>query len=68
MANRRTVVVATERMDENPGWRPLQPGQLLHVDPDLQCTLTTVMDHPPARPLTLADLDPRAAASQSPSG
>ncbi len=26
------VVLASERMDENPGWRLLDPGELLHVD------------------------------------
>ncbi len=30
----RSVVVATERMDDAPGWRPLAPGELLHVPVD----------------------------------
>ncbi|MGF1472084.1 MAG: class II glutamine amidotransferase [Rubrobacteraceae bacterium] len=59
------VVVATERMDEDPGWRPLESGSLLHVGPDLSCTVTTVIDSEPAKRLTLADLEGRAAASQS---
>jgi glutamine amidotransferase len=62
------VVVATERMDEDAGWRALEPGQLLHVGPDLSVAVTRPLERPPARLLTLADLDPRAAASQSPSG
>ncbi len=60
------VVVATEEMDEDPGWRALEPGQLLHVGPDLSVSVTRRLERPPARPLTLADLDPRAAASQAP--
>lgn len=66
LAGRSAVILATERMDEDPGWRPLEPGQLLHVDADLNVTVTRPLERPPARPLTLADLDPRAAASQAP--
>jgi glutamine amidotransferase len=58
------VVVASQRMDDNPGWRSLDPGELLHVDENLNVTSTISVDGPPARPLTRADLDPRAAASQ----
>jgi predicted glutamine amidotransferase len=64
LAHRRAVVVATEMMDEDPGWCELGSGQLLHVDDNLATTLTTVIGHPPSRPLTLSDLDARAAASQ----
>jgi len=38
---------------------------LLRVAADLATTTTTALTDPPARPLTLADLNPRAAASQS---
>ena len=61
----RSVVLATEPMDEDPGWRLLEPGELLHVPVDLCCTSSTVIDRPPARLLTLRDLDERAAASQT---
>jgi predicted glutamine amidotransferase len=30
------VVVASERLDEDPGWRELASGELLHVDPELK--------------------------------
>ena len=59
------VVVASERMDDDPGWRPLRSGELLHVDEDLNVASTMAVDGSPARPLTRADLDPRAAASQA---
>jgi len=59
------VVVASQRMDDNLRWRSLDPGELLHVDEKLNVTSTIAVDGPPARPLTRADLDPRAAASQS---
>jgi len=64
LATRPAVVVASEPMDEDPGWRELASGELLHVDGDLQIDVRRVLERPPAHPLTLADLDPRAAASQ----
>ncbi len=64
LARRPAVVVASEPMDDDPGWRLLGPGELLHVGPDLTSRVTTAVDAPPVRRLTLAELDPRAAASQ----
>ena len=65
LATRRAVVVATEPMDEDAGWRELGSGDLLHVDADLNATVERVLDRPPAHQLTLADLDAKAAASQA---
>jgi predicted glutamine amidotransferase len=67
LAGCRAVVVASEEMDEDSGWRALEPGELLHVDPDLRTTVTRVIDGPPAHQLTLADLG-QVAASQAPAG
>ncbi|MDQ6818559.1 MAG: class II glutamine amidotransferase, partial [Actinomycetota bacterium] len=67
LARRPAVVIASERMDEDPGWRELAPGELLHVDGELDVTAKSVLERPPAHPISLADLDPRAASSQSPS-
>ena len=64
LARRPAVIVATETMDEDPQWRALAPGQLLHVDRELRVNITTPLGRAPAHPLSLADLDPRAAASQ----
>jgi predicted glutamine amidotransferase len=58
------VVVASERMDEDPGWQPLRPGELLHVDDHLTCMRRIIIDHPPRHPLTLNELGTTAAASQ----
>ncbi len=60
----RSVLFATEPMNHNPGWRPLSPGELVHVGPDLAVTCTFPFLDQPAHPLTLADLEPAAAASQ----
>jgi predicted glutamine amidotransferase len=64
-ASRPLVVVASERMDGDPRWRALRPGELLHVDHALRVSSRTILHGPPARPLTLDDLDPRARASQT---
>lgn len=65
LAERDAVVVASERMDDDPGWRLLRSGELLHVDPAGQIHTRQVMTEPPAHPLRLRDLDERAAASQA---
>ncbi|MFZ0041368.1 MAG: class II glutamine amidotransferase [Solirubrobacteraceae bacterium] len=65
LAERPAVVVATERMDDDPGWRALDSGELLHVDGDLHVSSHRVLEGPPAHPLSLADLGERAAASQA---
>ena len=64
MAMRPAVVVATEPMDEDAGWRRLESGELLHVSGELNVSRRRLLEAAPAHPLTLADLDPRAAASQ----
>ncbi|HWD63620.1 MAG TPA: hypothetical protein VG405_00475, partial [Solirubrobacteraceae bacterium] len=64
LADHPSVVVASEPMDEDPAWRALDSGELLHVDGELKATTRTILEGPPAHQLTLADLDPRAAASQ----
>jgi len=45
-------VVATERMDEDPGWRALSPGELLHVAPGPEVSSRIVLPDPPAHPVT----------------
>jgi predicted glutamine amidotransferase len=65
LATCRSVVLGTERMDDDPEWRLLEVGELLHVPGDLTCVSRTVIDRPPAHHLTLEDLDRRAAASQT---
>lgn len=66
LATRPAVIVASEMMDEDAGWRALEPGELLHVDSELKCSTKRVLDGPPAHQLTLADLGEKAAASQKP--
>jgi glutamine amidotransferase len=65
-AARPTVVVASERMDDDPSWRLLASGELVHVGSGLEVESQVVIDEPPARRLTLADLTGHARASQEP--
>jgi glutamine amidotransferase len=64
LAAMRCVVIASERMDEDAGWRLLQPGELLHVDGDLTVTSMQI-DRAPAHQLSLEDLTGKAASSQA---
>jgi predicted glutamine amidotransferase len=66
LAEAPAVVFATERMDDDAGWRNLASGELLHVDADLNVTSEVVISEPPAHPIHFADLHPRAAESQKP--
>lgn len=65
LADQPAVVLATERMDDDPGWRLLAPGELLRIDADLHCHPSTPFAAP-AHLLTLADLEAPAAQSQQP--
>ncbi|KPN21521.1 class II glutamine amidotransferase [Arthrobacter sp. Edens01] len=60
------VMVATERMDENPNWRMMDAGEILRVDKDLNTERFFPLPQHPQHLLTLADLDPHTAASQHP--
>jgi glutamine amidotransferase len=60
------VVVASEQLDDDPGWRLLESGELARVGPDLTVSSSVILGRAPAKPLTLADLDERARTSQRP--
>lgn len=62
LATTAAVVVASERMDEDPQWRALHPGELLHIDRNLTAHTTIAIEHPPDHQLTLADLGHNAAS------
>lgn len=67
VADRPSLIVASERMDGETGWRLLDSGELVHVDAAL--TVDSSRPFPlPTHLLGLAELDARAAASQHPKG
>lgn len=58
-----SVVIATEPMDDDPGWRLLGAGEMLHVTKNLDVKSTSPFDRP-VHQLTLDDLSDEAAAAQ----
>jgi glutamine amidotransferase len=59
-------VFATERMDDDPHWSPIDPGELVHVDAALQVTRKVVLPDPPSQLLRREDLSPTAQQAQHP--
>jgi glutamine amidotransferase len=64
-AQRPVVVLASEPMDEDPGWRALASGELLHVGPELEVTSTIALPDPPAHMLDLSTLSEQSRSSQA---
>jgi predicted glutamine amidotransferase len=52
-ARRPVVVLASEAMDDDPGWRALETGELLHVDERLNVSSTIALPDPPAHLMKL---------------
>jgi len=42
------VVIASEQLDGESGWRMLAPGELVHVRPDLSVHAQIAIPQPPA--------------------
>jgi predicted glutamine amidotransferase len=51
LCTRSSVVFASEPMDDDPRWSPLEPGELVHVNAGLQIARSVVLPDPPAHPL-----------------
>jgi glutamine amidotransferase len=64
-AQRPVVVLASEPMDDDPGWRLLESGELLHVDAELEVSFAIALPDPPTHRLELSDLSELERASQS---
>lgn len=56
LCRRPSVVLATEPMDNDPRWRLLHPGELVHVDGSLQIHRTMILPDPPKHLLRREDL------------
>jgi predicted glutamine amidotransferase len=48
------VVIASERISDEPGWEEIHPGELVHVGPDLEVDRETIVCRPPAYPMVLS--------------
>jgi glutamine amidotransferase len=66
LAHQPSVIIASERMDDDPGWRLLDPGELLHVSSALEISSSAPFPPEPVHLLRVSDLDPQTAASQHP--
>jgi glutamine amidotransferase len=64
LGTRAAMIVASEQMDEDPGWRMLEPGELVRVDRELRLTSRVAIKAEPVHQIRLDDLNPRAAKSQ----
>jgi glutamine amidotransferase len=53
-----SVVVASEELDGETGWRMLAPGELVHIRPDLSVESAVVLPEPPARLVPLGSENP----------
>jgi predicted glutamine amidotransferase len=47
------VVIASERISDEPGWEEIHPGELVHVGPGLEVDRETIVSGPPAHPMVL---------------
>jgi glutamine amidotransferase len=57
LAGQPCVTIASEVMDDESAWQPIDPGTLVHVDAALNIATTSIRTAPPAQPLTRADLE-----------
>lgn len=65
-ADHDLVVVASERLDADPGWRLLEPGELISVGELATVRSTLALPDPPTHRISVAELDAHARASQEP--
>ncbi len=56
------TVIASQPMDQNPGWRLLESGELIHVDADLNVSSEIVVSEPPAKMMELSTQEAVAQA------
>ena len=55
------VVIASERISDEPGWQEVEPGELIHVGPDLKVDKEIIVEGPPKHQMVLRG---KAAVSQ----
>jgi hypothetical protein len=58
LATARSVIIASEPMDNDRGWRIIEPCEPLHIDVNLTPHRSRPLPSAPAHPLTLADPNP----------
>ncbi len=48
------VVIASERISDEPGWQEISPGELVHVGPELEVDSARIISGPPRHPMVLS--------------
>ena len=66
LGHRPSVIVASEPMTDDPRWRSLGAGELVHIGDDLAVDSQILFSAPPTHQLSLDGLGPNAATSQQP--
>ena len=66
LQQRPSVVLATEPMDDAARWRLMEPGELVHVDADLQIHRDLVLPDPPATSAAARGTEPGGAGVAAP--
>jgi predicted glutamine amidotransferase len=64
LCTRGSVVFATQRMDDDPRWSLLAPGELVHVDAELEVNRSVVLPDPPVHLIRREDLSAPAQQAQ----
>ncbi len=65
---RSSVVFASEPMDDDPRWRLMESGELIHVDAGLRVNSGVVLPDPPRHRLAKSDLSEREQQAQHANG
>ncbi len=68
LADRPSVLVASEALDGEDGWSEVEPGTLVHVDRALTVTRDLLLREPPVHRLMAADLGAQAASQTAAAG
>ncbi|WP_269211447.1 class II glutamine amidotransferase [Nocardioides sp. cx-169] len=68
LGGQRGVVVASEPMTDDPGWRLMDSGEVLHVGPDLDVHSSRPLPAHPSHLEAVGDLDRDTALAQHPGG
>jgi glutamine amidotransferase len=66
LATRASLIIASEPMDADPGWRLLDAGELVHVNSELIVRSSKPFPETPRLLLARSDLSRRMEASQHP--
>jgi predicted glutamine amidotransferase len=71
LRSRAAVIFASERLDDDPGWTMLEPGELVCVNHELRISNRVVINRPPTNQIMIGRLSahpPRSHGAATPEG